>query len=86
MTAAASIRHPVSGVLVPRTAVLVNGQQGLVYVVRADGRAYQRSVTLGAMDMNIAQVTSGLKAGERVVSGQLSGLSDGMPVRDLGSQ
>jgi hypothetical protein len=38
------------------------------------------------MDMDLTQVTSGLNAGDRVATSQLTNLSDGVRVNDQGGQ
>jgi RND family efflux transporter MFP subunit len=61
-----------SAVLVPEEAVLRSGARNTVFVALAGGKFEARDVTLGVESENdLIQVTSGLNAGERVVtSGQ----------------
>ncbi len=61
-----------SAVLVPDEAVLRSGARNTVFVALAGGRFEARDITLGVESENdLIQVTSGLNAGERVVtSGQ----------------
>jgi membrane fusion protein, copper/silver efflux system len=61
-----------SAVLVPDSAVLRSGERNTVFVARGDGRYEPREIKLGARTANNRyEVTSGLKAGETVVtSGQ----------------
>ena len=56
--------HPV----VPASALVDDGGRPIVFVQR-EGEAFERRpVTLGARSGNVVQVTSGVKAGERVVA------------------
>lgn len=61
-----------AAVLVPDSAVLRSGERNLVFVARNEGRFSPRVISLGARDnQNRYEVTSGLTAGETVVtSGQ----------------
>ena len=81
--------RPVPGVLVPRTAVVRDGDVAHVWVVRAgdaDGAGIleRRAVVLGKSEGSRVRITLGLEAGERVV--KVSGetpteeLSDGLRV------
>lgn len=76
-----------TGVLrLPRTAVRGTGQDRFVWVVE-NGRARQRSVTLGVRDPAWAEVTAGLEEGDRVITGPDSvvrSLRDGQPVEVKG--
>ncbi len=69
------------GVVVPASAVWqARADQGFVYVVDAGGRARSRLVGLGAVDDRQVVVTSGLAAGETVVTAGIDRLRDGGPV------
>jgi RND family efflux transporter MFP subunit len=61
-----------SAVLVPEAAVLRSGSRNTVFVALAGGKFEGRDITLGVESENdLVQVTTGLNAGERVVtSGQ----------------
>lgn len=67
--------------VVSRAAVLYDGDQAYVFVVRG-GVASRRSVTVGLEQAGLVQVTSGVQAGERVVTEGGPALSDGMAVRE----
>src|SRR5215470_8862747 len=59
-------------VLVPSQATQISQQGSFVYVVKSDDTAELRPVTLGQRQGNDVVITSGLRAGERVVlAGQL---------------
>ncbi len=60
--------QPVSVLAIPRSAVLADQQGDYVYVVDAQKKAQIRRIKLGQSTPSTAVVTSGLKAGELVVS------------------
>ncbi len=67
-------------IVIPQKAVGENNQGARVFVVDGDGVAHARTVELGPIVENQQVVTSGLKAGEKViVDGQVS-VQDGMTV------
>jgi multidrug efflux pump subunit AcrA (membrane-fusion protein) len=51
-----------------------------VFVAGADGRAHRRPITIGIRDGSEVQVTSGLKAGELVITSGGYALADGLRV------
>ena len=67
-------------VLVPREAVQVDGDTGVVFVV-ADGGVERRTVRLGTQSAAGQVVLAGLTAGTRLARGDLSSLADGARVR-----
>jgi len=71
-------------ILIPTAAVHRGAQGGetrtFVYVVNADDTCSLRTVTLGAHDADRVAVSSGLEAGERVVTMGGDGLRDGATV------
>ena len=68
------------GVMVSREAVRDNGRTGTVLVVRDDQTLEKREVTLGARSQSGIVLMSGVAAGERLVTGDTSALSEGMRV------
>ena len=68
------------GLVVPYSALLDDGGQAFVFVVRK-GVAHRRSVTVAASDSKWATIASGLMAGELVVTQGGTALEDGMKVR-----
>jgi membrane fusion protein (multidrug efflux system) len=66
-------------VLAPEEAVTTRGDEASLYVV-ADGKARRRIVTLGARLEGRVEVTSGLSAGEVVVTRGVQKLRDGSAV------
>jgi RND family efflux transporter MFP subunit len=67
-------------VLVPAAAVIRDGEQVTVMVVGSDNKAHRHEVTLGISDGEQTEVTSGIKAGERVIVSGQNGLPDEAPV------
>lgn len=67
-------------IVVPSQAVLTRGETRYVFVVE-DGTAKYVEVTLGMMGSGVTEVTSGLTAGQQLVTVGQSYLSDGDPVR-----
>ena len=75
-------------VVVPSTA-LRQGPEASTFVYRiADGAIARTPVTVGILDeaQGIAQVVSGLSAGDRVVVGNVGTIGDGMQVQVLGGR
>jgi len=69
------------GVEVPVGAVLAQGSSGVVYVIQGD-RVARRAVRLGVTGSGGQLVLSGLDAGERVATGDLNKLADGVKIRE----
>jgi RND family efflux transporter MFP subunit len=76
-TTSSSSQRPV---LVPKEAVQVDGDTGVVFVV-ADGGVERRTVRLGAQSAAGQIVLAGLAAGTRLARGDLGSLVDGTRVR-----
>ncbi len=53
---------------VPRSAIISRGTGALVYVGKGNGRYAPRTIELGRLGNDFAEVTSGLKEGEKVVT------------------
>jgi RND family efflux transporter MFP subunit len=68
------------GVLVPSAAVVTSAGTSRVFVVNGD-RAEERLVTTGQTVGDLVEVSSGLKAGERVATKNVGQLNDGNTVR-----
>lgn len=68
--------------LVPRTSVLTEHEEKIVYVVE-DGHAHRRVVQPGYQDDSSTEIVSGLQDGENVVIQGQRSLSDGQEVRVL---
>ena len=72
------------GLSLPLGAILEGqGHQAMVYVIGSDNKAQPRQVGVGRIVEDRVEITSGLRAGERVVSEGAAWLNPGMPVRIL---
>lgn len=69
-----------AAVIVPYAALLDDGGQPFVFVVK-DGVAHRRNVETGASDGKQAAVLKGVSDGELVVTDGATGVEDGMKVR-----
>lgn len=69
-----------NAVVIPTEAILTSGDTQYVYVVE-DGTAKYVEVTTGITGTGVTQITSGLTAGEQLVTVGQSYLSDGAAVR-----
>jgi multidrug efflux pump subunit AcrA (membrane-fusion protein) len=66
---------------VPRGAIVGSLQDPGVYVINEDSTAHFKKITTGSYSGNFIAVTSGLSAGERVVTmGQIN-LQEGVKVK-----
>ena len=69
------------GVLsVPDSAIVLSGDQAVVFVVGTDSIAHRRVVHRGAAGAGRSEVTGELRAGDHVVTTGAFGLQDGMHV------
>jgi multidrug efflux system membrane fusion protein len=66
--------------LVPNAAVQRNGTSTFVYVIRPNHTVTIRRVTLGTVDAQRSEITSGLTPGERVVTQGVDKLTEGAAV------
>jgi RND family efflux transporter MFP subunit len=69
-----------SAIVVPLEALVPEGEEFKVFVVDANSIAHQRDVKVGARTSSTAQITEGLKAGERVVTSGAYGVEDSTKV------
>jgi multidrug efflux system membrane fusion protein len=72
--------------LVPQSAVGSTQIGRDVMIVRNGNKAEQRLVTLGDNSDDMVVITTGLKAGDRVITGQLQKLKPGEPVEPVEEQ
>lgn len=87
----ARILAPAAGgstrLVIPPTAIFAaRSDEGFVYVVDAQRRVKARSVTLGQLSPQGAEILSGLNRGETVVTSALDRLRDGAKVDPVGTQ
>lgn len=70
----------------PLSAILNRGTGPIVYLVDGNGSLVQRPVTVAAFTENAALVTSGLQAGDKVVTLGVQKLEAGLKVRTIETQ
>jgi RND family efflux transporter MFP subunit len=75
-----AVRTVPNAVVVPTEALVPEGDGFKVFVVDAQNVAHARPVTVGARADSVAEITSGLTAGERIVTYGAYGLSDSAKV------
>ena len=71
--------HP-GAVVVPAEALVPEGESVRLFVVDSAGIAHARTVSVGARAGGVAEITSGLRAGEVVVTYGSFGVEDGAKV------
>ena len=72
-------------IVIPIEALVPDGEEFKVFVVDAAGMAHARSVTVGARTGTMAEITSGLAAGERIVTYGAYGIEDSAKVVPIGT-
>lgn len=70
-----------SSVAVPELALVREGDSSFVYVIGKDNKAKRLPVKTGGRDGNLVEITSGLEAGDRIVTEGVVKLTDGASVR-----
>ncbi len=80
-----AVVHP-NAIVVPVEAVVPDGAGFKVFVVDAGGTARARPVTVGGRTDRAAEITSGLRAGERIVTYGAYGIEDSAKVVPLGTR
>lgn len=82
--AAAPVRQEAALVLVPKKAIVADGSQNYVWMVR-DGIAHRVEISLGREFQDGIQVTQGLTGGETVIVVPPAKLSDGQQITPVAS-
>jgi RND family efflux transporter MFP subunit len=72
-----------NAIVVPLEALVPEGDKFKVFVVDAKGIAHERGVTVGSKSDTGAEITDGLKAGERIVTYGAYGMTDSAKVVPL---
>jgi membrane fusion protein, multidrug efflux system len=72
-----------NAVVIPREALVPEGDEFKVFVVDASGIAHARDVKVGGRSAAGVEITEGLKAGERIVTYGAYGVSDSAKVQSL---
>jgi len=81
----ASLGERPHALTVPDEAVFSEGDQSFVYVVKPDSTVTRQVVVLGSREASRAEITQGLKAGDRVVSAGYQKLFEGAHVMPMPS-
>jgi RND family efflux transporter MFP subunit len=74
------VSEPYQALLIPEAALATDQSVKYVYVVGADGSAERRNVELGSQRGDMRIITSGLKAGEHVITKGLQRVKPGQKV------
>jgi len=72
-----------NAIVVPLEALVPEGEAYKVFVVDATNVAHERDVKVGGRTDKVAEITEGLKAGERIVTYGAYGMSDSAKVEPL---
>jgi len=75
--------HVTNVVTIPVEALVLNGQQEMVYVLDDSNRIHIRNVAVGLQGSKLAEITSGLNPGDRVVAGGQDKYQEGEEVSPL---
>ena len=72
-------------IVVPIEALVPDGEEFKVFVVDAGGTAHARTVEVGGKTDKVAEITSGLTVGEKIVTYGAYGIEDSAKVVPLGA-
>ena len=75
--------HVTNVVTIPVEALVLNGQQETIYVLDDSNRIHIRNVAVGLQGSKLAEITSGLNPGDRVVVGGQDKYQEGEEVNPL---
>lgn len=67
-------------VMIPKTAVKAEGDTNKIFVIK-DGRATERTVTVGILENDLIEIQNGIQEGESVATSNINVLYDGVQVR-----
>ena len=67
-------------VLVPRAAIVRDGEATVVMTVGADSKAHRNEVEVGVVNPDVAEIKKGIKPGDKVIVRGQNGLPDGAAV------
>jgi membrane fusion protein (multidrug efflux system) len=80
------VRSTRSSIAIPEQAVISTGDKKTVFVVGADNKVVETTVTSGNRQAGYIEVLSGLKAGEKVIIEGLQKAADGAEVKIAGEK
>jgi RND family efflux transporter MFP subunit len=72
--------------VIPRSAVISEDDQNHVFVIADDGTASRRAIELGYEKDGLVEITTGVEAGEQVVTAGKGSLNNGTAVEVIGSE
>ncbi|NIP17214.1 MAG: efflux RND transporter periplasmic adaptor subunit [Xanthomonadales bacterium] len=72
--------------VIPRSAVISEDERSHVFVIAEDGTASKRAIELGYEKDGLVEITSGVDAGEQVVTAGKGSLNNGAAVEVIGSE
>jgi RND family efflux transporter MFP subunit len=77
------LAHASNVLTIPVEALILRGHQEVVYVLDGENRIHDRVVQVGIEGSQLAQITSGLQAGDRVILGGQEKFQDGEQVHPV---
>ena len=77
------LAHAANVVTIPVEALVLNGQQETVYALDESNRIHIRNVSVGLQGSKLAEITSGINPGDRVVIGGQDKYQEGEHVNAL---
>ena len=81
--ASIAVRTRPNAIVVPKDALVPEGEEFKVFVVDGNGIAHEREVKIGARSEQGVEIIEGLSAGERIVTYGAYGVSDSARVQTL---
>ncbi|MBI1797214.1 MAG: efflux RND transporter periplasmic adaptor subunit [Candidatus Eisenbacteria bacterium] len=79
----ATLGRRANALVVPDEAIFAEGDQNFVYIVKPDSSVMRQAVVIGTRDSTQAEITQGLKPGDRVVRAGYQKLFDGAKVMPM---
>ncbi len=75
-----------NAIVIPESSIVASGDRNIIYIVDSEDTAQIRPVTLGLRQAGLVEITSGIKAGERVVAEGLQKVRPGGKVKASGGR
>jgi multidrug efflux pump subunit AcrA (membrane-fusion protein) len=69
-----------AALVIPTAAIIHDGDETFVFVAGSDNKAHKQAVTIGLQTRELAEVKTGLKAGDLVITHGQDGLPDGAAI------
>lgn len=77
------LAHESNVLTLPVEALILRGSQEVVYILDGENRIHQRAVQVGIRGAQLAEITNGLQAGDRVILGGQEKFEDGERVEPV---